>query len=70
MKYSLEHFDTLKCPICCAPTEPEKVKPGPIVFYKCKCKTSWRIDADGDITHLKESNAFDEYGDIGNAHSP
>lgn len=46
-------FDTLNCPECDNPVKPLKVTAGPTVWYKCECKTSWRINRWGDGTHYR-----------------
>lgn len=50
---TLSDFDTLDCPTCDAPTAPGSVSAGPVAAYRCTCGTSWRINPDGDQTHLR-----------------
>ncbi len=52
--YVPDDFDTLACVECEKPVKPKSVSAGPIVAYQCKsCGTSWRINRDGDIIHLR-----------------
>ena len=50
-------FDTLNCSTCDAPVPPSSVSAGPVVAYRCACGTSWRINATGEQTHLRLSEA-------------
>jgi hypothetical protein len=59
--YKKSSFDTLECCVCDMPVPPNKVNAGPIVYYRCdNCKTSWRIDENGDQTHYRPSKIFYE----------
>ncbi len=51
--YMPSDFDTLDCSNCEAPVPPKSVSAGPTVAYKCGCGTSWRINKDGEQTHLR-----------------
>lgn len=48
-------FDTLDCSACEAPVAPHAVSAGHVVSYRCRCGCSWRINAQGDQTHLRWS---------------
>lgn len=50
-------FDTLACPTCSEAVEPGSVSRGPTVAYRCACGTSWRINRDGEQTHLRYREA-------------
>ncbi|MFL7901520.1 hypothetical protein ACJ41P_10335 [Azospirillum argentinense] len=52
-----EDFDTLPCPACETPVPPKSVsgtEESPTVAYHCSgCGRSWRINPDGDETHVR-----------------
>ena len=53
MTHKPEEFDTLDCPHCDKSAAPKLVSAGPTVAYSCDCGTSWRIDKEGNQTHLR-----------------
>lgn len=51
-------FDTLDCFVCDVPVPPKSVSKGPTVAYRCAaCGSSWRINAEGDMTHARRKTA-------------
>ena len=51
--HRLADFDVLDCPRCEAQVPPSSVSKGPSVAYRCKCGRSWRINKNGEETHLR-----------------
>jgi hypothetical protein len=66
MEITVGDFDTLQCPHCDEPVRPRSVSAGPSVGYRCRCGTSWRINRDGNQTHLRlPAPAPDHVGIVG-----
>jgi hypothetical protein len=53
--YRLADFETLTCPTCERDVPPASISRGPTVAYRCVCGRSWRINKDGDETHVRHA---------------
>lgn len=54
--WTVQSFDALTCPSCgseCAPKSVSIRNNEPTVAYACTCGRSWRINPNGDETHVR-----------------